>query len=96
MFYIRPIARDDLRAIFALSERTGTGLTTLPANRDRLARRIERSLASFAGEADLADACYVFVLVDGASADRVVGNPKSPRSRRGWSTFVCSRHWGAP
>ena len=73
MFYIRPIARDDLRAIFALSERTGTGLTTLPANRDRLARRIEGSLASFAGEADLADACSVFVLVDGASADRVVG-----------------------
>ena len=73
MFYIRPIARDDLPAIFALSERTGAGLTSLPANRERLARRIERSLASFAGEADLADACYVFVLVDGASADRVVG-----------------------
>ena len=44
MFYIRPIARDDLRAIFALSERTGTGLTTLPANRDRLARRSSRAI----------------------------------------------------
>ena len=73
MFYVRPIARDDLPAIFALSERTGAGLTSLPANRERLARRIERSLASFAGEADLADACYVFVLVDGAAGDRVVG-----------------------
>jgi arginine N-succinyltransferase len=72
MYFIRPIARGDLPAIFALSERTGTGLTTLPANRERLARRIERSLASFADEAELADACYVFVLVDGAS-DRVVG-----------------------
>ena len=48
MFYVRPIARDDLPAILALSERTGTGLTTLPANRERLASRIERSLASFA------------------------------------------------
>jgi arginine N-succinyltransferase len=73
MFYIRPIARDDLPAIFALSERTGAGLTSLPANRERLARRIERSVASFAGEADIADACYVFVLVDGAAGDRVVG-----------------------
>jgi arginine N-succinyltransferase len=72
MFHIRPIARDDLPAIFALSERTGAGLTTLPANRERLGRRIERSLASFAGDAEAADACYVFVLVDGA-ADRVVG-----------------------
>ena len=37
--------------MLALSERTGAGLTTLPANRERLASRIERSLASFAGSA---------------------------------------------
>ncbi len=80
MFYIRPIAREDLPTIFALSERTGTGLTTLPANRERLAARIERSLASFAGTASPDDACYVFVLVAGSSyggnagaRDRVVG-----------------------
>ena len=65
-------------SILALSERTGTGLTTLPANRERLAARIERSLASFAGDAERADACYMFVLVDSAAtasarADRVVG-----------------------
>jgi len=79
MFYIRPIARDDLPSILALSERTGTGLTTLPANRERLSARIERSLASFAAVATRADACYMFVLVEGAAnggeaaADRVVG-----------------------
>lgn len=73
MYFIRPIARDDLPAIFALSERTGAGLTTLPANRERLFRRIERSLASFAGQAEPADACYMFVLVDGAADNRVVG-----------------------
>ncbi len=72
MFYVRPIAEDDLPAVLALSERTGTGLTTLPANRERLSERIERSLASFAGTASRADACYVFVLVD-STADRVVG-----------------------
>jgi len=75
MFHIRPIARDDLPTIFALSERTGTGLTTLPADRERLAERIERSLASFAGQASAADACYVFVLVQGTGDghDAVVG-----------------------
>src|SRR4051812_37790427 len=72
MFFVRPIARDDLPAVLALSERTGAGFTTLPANHDRLANRIERSLASFAGTADRAEACYVFVLVDGA-AGHVVG-----------------------
>jgi len=79
MFYIRPIARDDLAGVLALSERTGAGLTTLPANRERLASRIERSLASFAGTAERADACYMFVLIDGRTGngardpDRIVG-----------------------
>jgi arginine N-succinyltransferase len=72
MFYVRPIARDDLPALLTLSERTGTGLTSLPANAERLEQRIERSLASFAGTADKADLLYAFVLVDGDS-DTVVG-----------------------
>jgi arginine N-succinyltransferase len=72
MFYVRPITREDLSALLTLSERTGTGLTSLPANAERLEHRIARSLASFAGTASKADACYVFVLVDGES-DAVVG-----------------------
>src|SRR6266542_309191 len=72
MFFVRPIARDDLPAVFALTERTGAGLTSLPANRERLAERIDRSLASFAGQSARADECYVFVLVD-STDDRVVG-----------------------
>ena len=72
MFYVRPITRDDLPALLELSERTGTGLTSLPANAARLEHRIERSLASFAGTAAKGNACYVFVLVDGTS-DAVVG-----------------------
>ena len=72
MFFVRPITREDLPAVLALSERTGAGLTTLPANRERLSERIERALASFAGTAERADACYVFVLTDSASG-RVVG-----------------------
>jgi arginine N-succinyltransferase len=72
MFYIRPIAREDLPALLALSESTGSGLTTLPANAERLGQRIGRSLASFSRNSAKADACYVFVLVDGASG-AVVG-----------------------
>jgi arginine N-succinyltransferase len=73
MFVVRPIGRDDLPHVLALSERTGSGLTTLPANQDRLGSRIERSLASFAGTASRADECYMFVLVDTHHAERVVG-----------------------
>ena len=75
MFVVRPIARDDLPAVLALSERTGTGLTTRPASRERLAARIGASIASFAGTAPRADECYMFVLADATpgAAGRVVG-----------------------
>ncbi|HVF65896.1 MAG TPA: arginine N-succinyltransferase [Casimicrobiaceae bacterium] len=72
MFVVRPIASGDLPAVLSLSERTGTGLTTLPANRERLRQRIERSLASFAGNAPRHDECYMFVLVEHESG-RVAG-----------------------
>jgi arginine N-succinyltransferase len=72
MFVVRPIASDDLPAVLGLSERTGGGLTTLPANRERLAGRIARSVASFEGRAAREDECYMFVLVDAASG-RVAG-----------------------
>lgn len=73
MFVVRPIGRDDLPGVLALTEHTGGGLTTLPANQERLASRIERSLASFAGTASRADECYMFVLVDSNHGERVVG-----------------------
>ena len=72
MYVVRPVAREDLAAVLALSERTGTGLTTLPANRERLAQRIERSVASFAGRAQRQDECYMFALVDVPSG-RIAG-----------------------
>src|SRR5438105_9870560 len=72
MFFVRPIARDDLPAVFSLSERSGPGLPTAPANRERLSARIDRSLASFAGSADRGDACYMFALID-TSDGRVAG-----------------------
>ena len=69
MFAVRPAVAADLAAIHGLSGRTGTGLTTLPADPARLADRIERSLRSFHGGAERADACYVFVLAEsGAGA----------------------------
>lgn len=72
MFVVRPIERADLPAVLALTERTGRGLTTLPASEERLAARIERSIASFSGHAMRSDECYMFVLVD-APQGKVAG-----------------------
>ena len=72
MMLVRPIAAPDLPALFQLATKTGTGLTTLPANEEQLKKRIDASLASFAGTAARADAMYVFVLED-TDARRIVG-----------------------
>ncbi|MEP7085370.1 MAG: arginine N-succinyltransferase, partial [Betaproteobacteria bacterium] len=72
MLTIRPAASADLPAILAMSGRTGTGLTSLPADEQRLKDRIERSLRSFDGGVARADECYVFVLAD-ANDDAVAG-----------------------
>ncbi len=69
MFIVRPAEATDVPAIFAMSGRAGTGLTTLPVDADRLHDRIQRSLRSFNGEAVRADECYVFVLADAQSGE---------------------------
>lgn len=62
--FIRPVERDDLAQLLFLAGKTGGGLTSLPADRDTLAARIERSLLTWRGELPLAEQGYVFVLVN--------------------------------
>jgi arginine N-succinyltransferase len=72
MMIVRPIAANDLESLFALASKTGVGITTLPADRGQLKKRIDASLASFAGTADKAEEIFVFVLEDN-SIKRIVG-----------------------
>ncbi len=72
MMIVRPIAANDLEALFALASKTGVGITTLPADRAQLKKRIDASLDSFAGTADKAEEIFVFVLED-ISTKRMVG-----------------------
>ena len=72
MMIVRPIAADDLAALFQLANRAGVGLTTLPANEEQLKKRIDASLATFAGSAARADELFVFVLED-TEVKRIVG-----------------------
>ncbi|MDB5707336.1 MAG: astA [Sphingomonas bacterium] len=61
---VRPVETRDLDGVVALAESLGPGMTTLPADRTSLGEKIERSVASFAGRADRADAQYLLVLED--------------------------------
>lgn len=68
MMYIRPVEPDDLVQLLYLAGKTGGGLTSLPADRETLAARIERSLLTWQGRLPPAQQGYVFVLVDGETS----------------------------
>ncbi|RJG09921.1 arginine N-succinyltransferase [Pseudomonas cavernicola] len=68
---VRPVRSADLPALINLARSTGAGLTTLPANEERLAHRVGWAEKAFRGEAERADADYLFVLED--DTGQVVG-----------------------
>jgi arginine N-succinyltransferase len=63
---VRPVRTADLPALIDLARTTGAGLTTLPANEERLAHRVAWAEKTFTGEAERADADYLFVLENDA------------------------------
>ncbi len=70
---VRAIRKDDLAALMNLARHTGVGVTTLPVNEERLARRIEHSLAAQASQPDPAASSFVFVLEDDEQQGYVAG-----------------------
>lgn len=61
---VRPVRVTDLPALMALAQRAGLGLTSLPANQERLTHRIRWAQRTFAEQVERADADYLFVLED--------------------------------
>jgi len=73
MVFIRPVTKDDLEPLLELAGAAGVGLTTLPKDRDLLARRIAKSVRSMEQiSARPGGETYLFVMEDAAS-HRVVG-----------------------
>src|SRR5687767_2698947 len=74
MLVIRPVTPADLDALMGLAALTGFGLTSLPADRDFLRRRIRQSQQGFEQMDDTAPRgeTYIFVLED-LPTGRVVG-----------------------
>ena len=47
MLVIRPLQENDLDALYAMAQGAGKGLTTLPADRALLARKIQHAQETF-------------------------------------------------
>lgn len=63
---VRAATPGDLAGLLDFAERAGSGLTSLPANKEHLAERLQRVARSFAGELPVAEADYLFLLEDDA------------------------------
>ncbi|MBV1777283.1 arginine N-succinyltransferase [Burkholderiaceae bacterium DAT-1] len=59
---VRPIRTSDLSSLMYMAQNAGVGVTTLPANEERLARRIAGSIASFASPPTTDESSFVFVM----------------------------------
>ncbi|TVP44099.1 MAG: arginine N-succinyltransferase, partial [Halomonas sp.] len=65
MLVVRPVQASDLTALEQLAEHAVPRLTNLPANRERLQERIERSQEAFNGDVEFPEnEHYTFVLAD--------------------------------
>lgn len=65
MFFVRPVLLEDLEQVYQLAAKTGPGMTSLPADKDLLAKKIQDSINSFKIEpTEPRDESYRFVLED--------------------------------
>ncbi len=70
---LRPVQHSDLDALFAIAQKSGAMVSTLPADRELLSRKIERSIHSFTQSVFCpGEEYYLFVLEDVASG-RLLG-----------------------
>ncbi len=66
-FIVRAVSREDLQQLYDLARQFT--LLNLPAEKRTIENKIERSVASFAGELGRSDAEYVFVAIDTESEE---------------------------
>lgn len=64
MEIIRPVDHNDLPSFLKLASKVGSGVTTLLDDKDYLASRIERSIATFQDPKSCDDPLYLFLLED--------------------------------
>jgi len=73
MVVIRPVAVKDLDGLLELATLAGVGLTTLPKDRELLAKRVRKSVDSFAAAADRPGGESYLLVMEDLESHRVVG-----------------------
>jgi len=74
MMVVRPVREDDLDRLFSIAKAVGTGMTSLPADRDFLEGRITDSVAGFATPDDRTGTETYFLVLEDTDTGLVVGS----------------------
>ncbi|WP_144820454.1 arginine N-succinyltransferase [Marinobacter piscensis] len=72
MLVIRPLQETDLEDLYAMAKKAGKGLTTLPADRDLLHKKIHQARETFSQTCEPEAGLYLFALED-TQAGKAVG-----------------------
>ncbi len=73
MMIVRPVCTNDLADLYALSFKTGAGLTTFPSDKVALKNKIDASLKAFSGVPDLREKRDYLLVMEDTSSGKVVG-----------------------
>jgi len=73
MLLFRPASQDDASQIVKLAQQTGTGLTTLPKDPDKLKDKIQLSNDSFAADIQVAGPEYYLFVLENTATGEVIG-----------------------
>lgn len=73
MFVVRPARLNDLDGLLSLAEKTGTGLTTLPAHAPALREKIKDSIAAFAAPDNSKEKHNYLLILEDLSTGIVAG-----------------------
>lgn len=73
MMVVREASEKDLKQIYKLASLAGSGLTTLPLSRKRLAQRIQLSQRSFASRSKFKKNEYYFLVLENFKTQEIVG-----------------------
>lgn len=73
MVLIRPVRATDLDSLYKLANEVSAGMTTLPADRDALKKKIDRSVESFAAEISTPGPQYYLLVMEDPQTGEIGG-----------------------
>lgn len=87
MLLVRPITHEDIDGLYNLAQQTGPGLTSLPANKELLAAKIEASINSFKSKAKKPGRELYVLVLENTETNEILGSSAIKAKVGGFEPF---------